>query len=63
MSHRAYPDAEQQLSVVRPTRRLEQERLRWTGHALRSDEDVLREVLTFVPEGGARGRGRPLRRF
>ena len=26
---------------------------------LRSEDEVLREVLDFVPEGGARGRGRP----
>ena len=31
--------------------------------ALRSDDSVLTEVLIFVPEGGARGRGRPRRRF
>ena len=61
--HLAYSVAEQRLGVVRPSQRLEQERLRWTGHILRSDEEVLREVLTFVPEGGARGRGRPRRRF
>ena len=61
--HLSYPEAEQRLGVMRPVRRLEQERLRWTGHALRSNDAVLREVLTFVPESGARGRGRPRRRF
>ena len=30
---------------------------------LRNEDEVLREVLTFVPEGGARGRGRPRLRF
>ena len=30
---------------------------------LRSDDEVLREVLAFVPAGGARGRGRPRFRF
>ena len=45
------------------SRRVVWRSLRWTSHALRSDDVVLREVLTFVPEGGARGRGRPRRRF
>ena len=30
---------------------------------MRSDDVILREGLTFVPEGGARGRSRPRRRF
>ena len=30
---------------------------------LRSEDLVLREVLSFIPEGGARGRGRPRRRY
>ena len=30
---------------------------------MRSDDAVLREVLEFIPEGGARRRGRPRRRF
>ena len=30
---------------------------------MRSDDAILREVLDFIPEGGARGRGRPRRRF
>ena len=30
---------------------------------LRSEDKVLREVLDFVPEGGARGRGRPRLRY
>ena len=30
---------------------------------LRSEDEVLREVLTFVPAGGALGRGRPRLRF
>ena len=61
--HLSYAEAEQRLGVMRPSLRLMQERLRWTGHVLRSDEAVLFEVLTFIPEGGARGRGRPRRRF
>ena len=40
-----------------------QDRLRWTGHLLRSEDTVLYEALVFVPTGGARGRGRPRRRF
>ena len=43
--------------------RLAKDRLRWTGHALRSEEKVLSEVLLFVPEGGRRDRGRPRLRF
>ena len=35
----------------------------WIKHALRSDDSVLTEVLNFVPEGGARGRGRPRQHF
>ena len=42
---------------------VEVDRLRWIGHVLRSDDSVLREVLDFVPTDGARGRGRPKRRF
>ena len=38
-----------------------QEHLRWLGHALRSSDTVLEEVLCFEPEGGNRGRGRPRR--
>ena len=30
---------------------------------MRSEDTILREVLSFIPEGGARGRGRPRRRF
>ena len=30
---------------------------------LRSEDEVLQEVLTFVPAGGARGSGRPRFRF
>ena len=61
--HLSYVEAEEQLGVRRPSYRLASERLRWVGHALRSEESVLREVLTFVPAGGSRGRGRPRRRF
>ena len=61
--HLSYKEAEDRLGVARPSFRLAQERLRWTGHMLRSKDAVLREVLEFVPAGGARGRGRPRRRF
>ena len=37
--------------------------MRWLGHALRSPDSVLEEVLHFIPEGGKRGRGRPKRRL
>ena len=61
--HLSYPDAERLTGVARPSSRLAKERLRWTGHALRSDDKVLAEVLTFIPEGGQRGRGCPRLRF
>ena len=61
--HLSYTVAEERLGVKRPSTLLAKERLRWIGHALRSDDTVLLEVLTYVPEGGARGRGRPRRRF
>ena len=61
--HLSYQEAEQQLGVARPSHHLARARLRWVGHALRSEDTVLSEVLTFVPAGGARGRGRPRRRF
>ena len=61
--HLSYQEAEQQLGVARPSLHLAKARLRWVGHALRSEDSVLTEVLTFVPTGGARGRGRPRRRF
>lgn len=61
--HLSYAEAEEQLGVRRPSSRLASERLRWVGHALRSDDSVLREVLDFIPTGGARGRGRPRRRY
>ena len=61
--HLSYEEAETRLGIRRPSARLTQERLRWTGHMLRSDDEVLREVLAFVPAGGARGRGRPRLRF
>ena len=37
----------------RPSQQLAKNRLRWTGHALRSDDKVLYEVLMFVPEKGS----------
>ncbi len=61
--HLSYLEAEEQLGVRRPSSRLTNERLRWVGHVLRSEDSVLREVLSFVPAGGARGRGRPRRRY
>ena len=61
--HLSYEEAEEKLGIKRPSVRLSQERLRWTGHMLRSEDDVLREALEFIPEGGARGRGRPRLRY
>jgi len=61
--HLSYTEAEQRLGIERPSQRLARDRLRWTGHALRSEDTALREVLTFTPEGGARRRGRPRLRF
>ena len=61
--HLSYEEAEEKLGIKRPSVRLSKERLRWTGHMLRSEDEVLREVLDFVPEGGARGRGRPRLRY
>ena len=61
--HLSYEEAEQRLGIVRPSVRLTADRLRWTGHLLRSSDSILREVLVFVPAGGARGRGRPRRRY
>ena len=57
--HLSYAEAEARSGVHRPSLHLTKDRLRWTGHALRSDEKVLTEVLLFVPEGGRRVRGRP----
>ena len=61
--HLSYDEAEKRTGVERPSVRLRKERLRWTGHVLRSDEQVLTEVLLFKPENGNRGRGRPKLRF
>ena len=61
--HLSYQEAEERLGVARPSHHLMKARLRWVGHALRSKDTVLHEVLTFVPVGGAHGRGRPRRRF
>ena len=52
--HLSYVEAENRTGVKRPSLRLAKERLWWTGHALRSDEKVLSEVLMFVLEGGRR---------
>ena len=61
--HLSYAEAEARSGVPRPSLHLTKDRLRWTGHALRSDEKVLTEVLLFVPEGGRRWRSRPRLRF
>ena len=61
--HLSYVGAEQSLGVTRPSTRLRRERLRWTGHMLRSEDTVLYEALIFIPHGGARGRGGPRRRY
>ena len=61
--HLSYAAAERALGVQCPSRLLAKARLRWIGHALSSDDSVLIEVLNFVSEDGARGRGRPRRRF
>ena len=61
--HLSYKEAEERLGIERPSLRLAQDRLRWAGHMLRSKDDVLYECLVFVPVGGARGRGRPRRRY
>lgn len=61
--HLSYVEAERRLGVRRPSIRLAMERLRWTGHMLRSEEIVLYEAATFIPPGGRRGRGRPRRRY
>ena len=61
--HLSYVEAERRLGVRRPSIRLAMERLRWTGHMLRSEEIVLYEAATFIPPGGRRGSGRPRRRY
>jgi hypothetical protein len=61
--HLSYVEAETRTGVGRPSLRLAKERLRWTGHALRSGDKVLSEVLSFIPESGRRSRGRPRLRF
>jgi hypothetical protein len=61
--HLSYTEAEERLGVERPSQLLAKNQLRWIGHALRSEDTVLQEVLTFKPEGGARRRGRPELRF
>ena len=57
--HLSYKEAVVRSGFEQPSLKLAGERLRWTGHVLRAEEPVLREVLTFVPEGGSRGRGHP----
>ena len=56
--HLAYVVAERALGVQCPSKR------DFVGSGLHcSNDSVLTEVLTFIPEGGARGRGRPRRCF
>ena len=61
--HLLYEEAEDKLGIQRPAVRLTRERLQWTDHMLCSDDEVLREVIDFIPEGRARGHGRPRLRF
>jgi hypothetical protein len=61
--HLSYVEAEERLGITRPSLCLDRERLRWTGHMLRSEDTVLYEALVFTPAGGARGRSRPRRRY
>ena len=49
--------------ISRPSLHLARDCLRWTGHALRSDDTGHSEVLQFVPEGGRRRIGRPRLRY
>ena len=61
--HFSYDEAEEKLKIERPSSRLVRERLRWTGHVLRSKDSVLQKVLVYVPEGGARRSGIPNLRY
>ena len=61
--HLSYERAQKCVDVELPSQHVSRELLRWTGHVLRSNEQVLIEVLTFVPSSGKRGRGRPRPRF
>ena len=61
--HLSYQETEERLSAQCPSTRLRKECLGWVGHVLRSEDSVLREVLSFIPSGGARGQGRPRRRY
>ena len=61
--HLSYEEAEKRLGVDRPSVQLAKNLLCWSGHALRSNETVLKEVLMFKSDEGARGRGRPRLRF
>jgi len=61
--HLSYVEAEERLSVCRPSLRIAKERQRWVEHVLRNEDSVLRKVLHFTPSGGARGRGRPRYRY
>ena len=61
--HLSYEEAERRLGVERPSSILARNRLRWTGHMLRSEDKVLCEMLSYVPENGRRSRGRPRLRY
>ena len=49
-NHLSYEEAEKRLTVDRPSVQLGRNRLRWTGHALRSNDTVLKEALMFKPD-------------
>ena len=61
--HISCEKAERRLGVKRPSTILSRNCLRWTGHMLRSEDKVLREVLCYVPENGRRSRERPRLRY
>ena len=61
--HLSYNTAAERLYVVQSSIKLQQERMHWLGHVLRSPELVLEEVLPSIPEGGKQGRGSPKRRL
>ena len=61
--HLSCEEAEIRLGVEQPSTILSRNPLRWTGHMLRSEDIVLREILSYVPENGRRSRGRPRLRY
>ena len=56
-------ETEKRLGVDLHSVELERNRLRWTVHALRNSETVLKDVLLFRPNEGVRGKGRLRLRF